>query len=195
MSSNRLKIQIVGRPEDNEDVRFDDFLNQLTAVKKALTEVDRVVTNGGESVYYRVVDLNHSSTAAVVLEAVPVNQQEADNSEIVLEKFLTGISLIQAQKVAPDDFDYNVLQALKQITTPVGSKIAEMIFSSNGTSVPLSNGFAQSIDNLIGLEVEVKSSKPLEGGLLKLSELRGVAKGALGNKSTEEYLAELRDEW
>jgi hypothetical protein len=45
-------------------------------------------------------------------------------------------------------------------------------------------------------EMEVEEIEILESeNAVTLASLRGIAKGALGNKTSEEYVRELRDEW
>jgi hypothetical protein len=150
MASNRIKIQITGRPEDNGDVRVEDFIAELTNVKKALIEVDHAISeDGSDSVYFRVVDLSHSSPASIVLEAVSISQ-ERDTAELVVNAFINGISQIQEYADAPSDFGYKVLDSFKKLPNGLGSKLGSVVFSSNGASIALTESFVQKLDVIIG---------------------------------------------
>ena len=43
MTSNKIRFRFVGS-RSNGDLRLDDFITQLSAIKKALTETDRAVS-------------------------------------------------------------------------------------------------------------------------------------------------------
>lgn len=168
MASRRITVQMVGKEEDNGDVRFEDFIDQLTAVRDALLEVDRAISEEqANTVYFRVVDLKHSSPAAVVLEAVPI-VKDNDNSEAVVQSFLGAIVQIQESVEAPKGLGYYPLQALKKVGVPLGSrKLTGVTISSNGTSIPLSSTLVEKVETVLGPdEIEYGS---VSGTLEKLN--------------------------
>ena len=60
--ANKITIQLVGNARDREDVRLDDFIDQLKDVKKALLENELAVTGKDTpTLDYKVVDLRHSA--------------------------------------------------------------------------------------------------------------------------------------
>ena len=148
MASTQITIQLQGSARDNGDVRFGDFIKQLSAVKKALGETDRVLSQT-ETVYYRVVDLRHNSPAQIVLEAVKRNDVEADNAAHVVDAFISGLSQIAAG-IAPDGFDYYALQSYKEMTNLIGKGLADFTVRQNGTAVSVSSAFGRNIDVILG---------------------------------------------
>lgn len=273
MTIRQITFQIKGTDEDDGNVQFDDFIKQLTSIKKSLNEVERIVTKQrGSSIYYRVVDLRHFSPAAVVLEATPVEDGE-DYSQEVLANFYSGVVAIQEKKQAPPNFDYHTLQALQEMTSLLGTKITEMVISvgyeTTQETINVSTDFSKSIERMLGPdqlevgsvtgmleqlnlhneqnafnvysaiggktkclfqqnlrqqviasvgkyvevygqlkykqgqvqphEVRVNSievlSSPDDEELPTLSELRGIAPEILQNKSSEEFVWEIRNEW
>lgn len=148
MTSKQITIQLQGSEGDNGDVRFDDFIKQLSAVKKALGETDRVLSQG-ETVYYRVVDLRHNSPAQIVLEAVKRNDVAVDNAAQVVEAFVNGLAQIAAG-TPPAGFDYYVLQSYKELTDLIGKGLTDFTVQQNGTAVSVSSAFGKSIDIILG---------------------------------------------
>src|SRR5216683_101426 len=65
----RITLKLEGLPEEDGHVRLSDLLAELQALKDALDNVDRMVGQTNDTIlYYRVIDLKHSSPATVVLE-------------------------------------------------------------------------------------------------------------------------------
>ena len=266
MDNNRISLQIVGADIDGEDVRFDDFINQLNAVKRAVTETDRVVSDG-QSVYFRVVDLKHSSPALVTLEAVAI-EGRIDNSAAVISTFFSAVSEIQRENRTPHGFDYQAMQAFKELAVyRGGSTITRTVISRSGDTQPLSASLPQTVDKILGpdiyemgsvtgkldhinvhmenvctiyptirapklkcvfpselrrkiisavdqyvtvygqlkykahhphpyeMEIEDIEVNLPEEAIPSLFSLRGAARGAIGNKSSEEFVRGVRDDW
>ena len=134
MAGTRIAVQIRATPSDDGDVRFGGFLEQLNAVRKALSETERIVTQGEDTqaVDFKVVDLRHSNPALVVLEAIP-GTGTPETAEAITDTFFQGLIQIAVGK-APPEFDYYALDAFKELTGLVGEDrdIAELVFSHNG---------------------------------------------------------------
>lgn len=144
----RITLQIRGRDTDNGDVRFDDFIKQLGAVKSALTETGRVVSEKA-SVYFKVVDLRHASPASIVLEAVSISVRE-NMAEAIIEKFFASLDDIE-RGIAPSGFDYEAFQAFKDMTTLLGKKkLTEIKVSPNGGASKSLEYLAHNVDQILG---------------------------------------------
>ena len=146
--TKQLTFQITGKIADNGDVEFSDFIKQLDYFKKALIEVDRLVTKS-ESVYYRVVGLSYNSPATISLEAVPLSSDN-DTSEIVINKFVEGIDLIQNSNVPPPGFDFITFQAYKKMTSMIGKSIGEISISNGHNPVYLPEALGTKINTMLG---------------------------------------------
>jgi hypothetical protein len=60
----RITLKLEGLPEEDGHVRLSDLLTELQALKDSLDNVDRMVGQTNDTVlYYRVIDLKHSSPA------------------------------------------------------------------------------------------------------------------------------------
>jgi hypothetical protein len=171
MPGTRIAVEIRGTPTDDEDVRFGNFIKQLTAIRKALTETERIVSYNVSkvSVDYRVVDLRHNSPSLVVLEEIPLSVVEDEISDIltldvlpdsvyqpgqVTDIFFRGIRDV-TQGTAPPEFDYYALQAFKEMAGLLskGDDISSVTIHYEDSSVDLLPSLPQVIDRILGPDV------------------------------------------
>lgn len=145
--NKRISFRLVGRDEDGGHVRFDEFIKQLGAVRKALSETDRIVSEKS-SVYFKVVGLQHNSPALIEIEAVSVGTQSNASHEVV-KKFVNSLEEIKRNK-APVGFDLPALQAFKEMTSLIGKGIQEfdVLHDENAAvSVP---SLSHHVDEIVG---------------------------------------------
>ena len=65
-----IKFQLTGSNRDEQHVRLSDFIGQFYALKAAFANIERIISgNERSTVYFRVINLSHSSPATVELEA------------------------------------------------------------------------------------------------------------------------------
>lgn len=154
VDDNRITLQIVGSDTDNGDVRFDDFLKQLNAIKKALFETDRLVSESedGQSVYFRIVDLKHSSPAALVMEAVPV-EGKPNNAVAILDTFYSVVTDIQQKQQAPPNFDYPALQAYKELPVYKNTSITRTRIFRSGSELSILSSLPTTVDKILGPDI------------------------------------------
>jgi hypothetical protein len=157
MENNRITFQLTGKDEDNGDLQFDEFIKQLGLVKKALNEVERVTTDSrNNTVYYKVVNLTHSSPAAIELEAVPVKKSDKESGSqinyapIVVRNFFEGIKTIQTSKHYPSNFDYAALQAIREMTGLLGNSVTQITVKAEETLLTIDNNLPKYIDEIVG---------------------------------------------
>lgn len=153
MASKRIAFQLQGMESDNGDVQFDEFIKQLTYVEKSLNEVDKAVTRSPtETLFYRVVNLSHNSPAIIELEAIPLTEDN-DTSELVVDRFISGLSQIYQEGTAPEDFDYEVLESFSSLTGLLGKTIRELTISTNGTKLPITTPISSTVNGILGTDV------------------------------------------
>lgn len=147
MPNERLTFQLRGSADENGDVRFDDFIRELAAIKKSLADMDRLAGNEGK-VYYRVVDLHHS-LATLELQAFPV-EPAAIGFEAGMELLYQSVDAIQKDEAPPLKLDYMALQSLKELTTVLGSRMPEVLVKRDGQTVSVSSRLAKQVDQILG---------------------------------------------
>jgi hypothetical protein len=181
MPLNRITVQFQGSLEDDWHVTLSAFLSQLEAIKAALKQTERLVSGEDEpSVYYRIVDLRHSSPATVVLEAVSrftQPQQETkkktrpahrvDYSQATVQQFFHSLKEIRERKQAPARADLQVLEAYRNLATPSEKKVSGLKLINSEESVDIDRAFQSAIDEIIGPDELVEGT--INGTLEKIN--------------------------
>jgi hypothetical protein len=161
MPSRQIAVQIKGTAGNDEDVRFSDFITQLTAVRKALTETERVVSKNprSSSVDYRIIDLRHFSPAEVIIEAIPIlgvdsNEYNGHMPEMVTDTFFRGLRDVTLGQ-APPEFDYHALQAFKELAGLVakGKEVSEVLITYEGEILRVEPALLNKVDHILGPDI------------------------------------------
>lgn len=172
MPENRITIQLTGSLEDDWHVTLSAFLAQLEAVKAALKQTERLISGEDEpSVYYRIVDLRHSSPATIVLEAVsmmgrpqPPSKSKkraaprADYSHATVNQFFHSLKQIREKRQAPAKADLQALEAYRNLAAPLDKKVSGVKLIDNEESVDIDRNFQAAIDEIIGPDELVEGS-------------------------------------
>jgi len=156
MASKRITIQLRGDPSDDDHLRLADFIAQLDTIRVALVSLEEHLTQTNRSVYYRVVDLKHSSPATVVLEPVS-DSKSRDVSALVAHRFVDGLKRIKQGEI-PSDFSYEVLESFKKIAGPLKRKVSEVTISTDEERVEVTKSIESDIDRIVGPDEVVLGS-------------------------------------
>jgi hypothetical protein len=187
MPQNRITVQLVGSLEDDWHVTLSAFLTQLEAIKAALKQTERLVSGEEEpSVYYRIVDLHHSSPATVVLEAVSLatrperiphprkrRVQKPDYSHAIVAEFFTSLKDIREKKKAPRRADLQALEAYRNLAAPLEKNASGLKIINSDTSVDIDRNFRSAIDEIIGPDELVEGTI---SGMLERINLHNAAR-------------------
>lgn len=155
--SERVKIELVGAPEDGGHVRLSELIAQLEAVKGALTQSERLV-HGSEAstVYYRVVELHHSSPATIVLEAAALppppkasRTRQPDYSGKTVQKFFDVLEQID-KRTTPEEVDLRALEAFRNLTGVLDKHVSTISIENAKTVVRIDSDFKGAVDQFIG---------------------------------------------
>ncbi|MBZ5678028.1 MAG: hypothetical protein LAP61_27605 [Acidobacteriia bacterium] len=150
----RITITLKGSEPDSGDVRFSEFLEQLDAIKEALRQTERVVSgNQEQSIYYRVVDLSHSSPSRVVLEPVyPENAAIRRRLAVVPDTFTSAIKTLQSRRKPPARADLAMLESYRPLG--VSKNITQVkIASSPKKIVIIDQAFTEDVEKAIGPDI------------------------------------------
>jgi len=151
----RIVIQAVGAVEDNGDLRFPEFIEQLNAVRVALRHTERLVTGTTEArVYYRVVDLHKASPATVVLEPKPLLDPDAtitqDYSGSVVDTFLANLRHIMTHHTMPQHIDMPAAEAYINLGVTVEKHVAELVITDDRERITIARGFKSVVETALG---------------------------------------------
>src|SRR5262245_28434734 len=153
----RITIQLRGDPDEGEHLRLSDFLTQLEAIRGALNHLEEDVT-GSETrtIYYRVVDLKHSSPATVVLDAIPTDIAR-DVTDLVVDRFVDGIRQI-GRGIAPKNFDSTLFESFKKVAAPLHRRVSTVVVTTDGKSAEVTKEIETEIDKIVGPDEVVRGS-------------------------------------
>lgn len=153
--ANKITIQLVGDETDREDVRLDDFIEQLKDVKKALLENELAVTGkDAPTLDYKVVDLRHSSPATVVLEPVPISDEVpmhiADLSREVVRGFATELTSIKKRGELLREPELGRLLAYQKLGVRENNRISKIKIGVGRNKVTIDDVFKRKLNAIVG---------------------------------------------
>lgn len=163
MKKYRIKSQVGGLESDDGYVRLNIFVTHLQNLRNTLINVDRKVSGKKRgSAYYRVIELDCSSSATIVIEAQPYIKN-IDNREEVEKRFFEGMRQIKETGTAPENLDRATLEQLKGLASQVGKTVASTTISNGEHTIELTEGLKAKIDVLLA-EVDITEGS-IEGVL------------------------------
>ena len=173
-----IALRLEGLDADHKHVRLDDFLAQLSALQDALTCIDHEA-NGRTTLYYRVVDLRHSSPATVKIEPVlresfrkaGIKSRYRNSAQIVHHRFFDSLKSIRFQGHTIDNTAEQTLDAFGQLIDGLGKAFTTGSIFNDAANVPLDVGLSENLDILIKPGLVSRGS--VVGKLLSISFARG----------------------
>ncbi len=147
----RITIQLVGSSSDKEDVRLNDLIDQLSAVRRALRETDMMLSGRNEpSLDYKVVDLRHSSPATVALEPIPIVDVPPEYPAKVPIEFSSELRLIKREGKLLAEPEIHRLAAYEQIGTAKNNLIQKVRITVDKKVVTIDEAFKRNVEKIMG---------------------------------------------
>ena len=167
-----------GMATDKQHIRLEDFLCELKALQDALNCIDREV-NGRETLYYRVVDLTHSSPATVRLEMVlrepfrkpTLRQKYANSVDFVHDRFFESLNAIRFKNERIENTREETIEAFSDLVSGLGSAFASGAIYNSAANIPLDAGLLDNINSQT--KSGFKSNGSITGDLLAISFAKG----------------------
>ncbi|MCH7921612.1 MAG: hypothetical protein IH975_01090 [Nitrospinae bacterium] len=164
MKKYRIKLQVRGLESDDGYVRLNIFVTHLHNLRSTLINVDRMVSRKRRaSAYYRVIELDCSSPATIVIEAQPFIK-DIDNREEVEKRFFGGMRQIKETGTAPENLDRAALEQMRGLASQVGKTVVSATISNGEHTIDLTEGLKAKIDVLLA---EVDSTEGSIEGMLE----------------------------
>lgn len=154
MANKRITIRLVGSDKDGGDVRLSEFIEKLEEFSDALRQTERALSGlSSNFIYYKVVNLTHTSPATVTLEAV-ARPSAPVSPRIVTNNFIAGIRSIRNKRAAPSVADLPMLQSYKALVIAPNRQIQRVeIVETAKKIIPIDSVFARQVDEIIGPDV------------------------------------------
>lgn len=166
MSAERITLIVEGLDRDKGDVRLEVFVEELQVLLAALARADRNVSGGKKDRYFAVVGLSHSSPATVVLEA-RYQKPHLDSLQGQAFEQIFGLAEAVENDQIPQDVDYGLLQDLRALAAPVGTKLRAATLKIDSKFFALSQDIATRIDAHLADQERCFSS--IEGMMEKIN--------------------------
>jgi hypothetical protein len=173
-----ITLSLEGTPQDEKHVRLDDFMAQLRSLQDALTCIDHEA-NGRTTLYYRIVDLRHSSPATVQIEPVlretfrkgGFRNKYRNSPEIVHHRFFESLESIRFQGKKIENTREETVDAFMELINGLGKAFSTGSIFNNSANVPLDVGLSDSLESL--MKPGFVSHGSVMGHLLSISFARG----------------------
>jgi hypothetical protein len=159
MAGQRITIRLHGAVEDDGHIRLTEFIKQLEAVKAALKQTERLITKSEErSLYYKIVDLSHSSPATIVIEATPLDQNvEVKVAAETVTKFFSNLRQVKRGRV-PSNIDLPALLAYRNLGSMLEQHVSEVDIINSEQSISIDEVFKSKVTEIIGPDERVEGS-------------------------------------
>ena len=162
LANKQIRIRMKGNPLNHERLRFNDFINQLDAIRTTLSRLESELSESDSSpLQYNIVDLGHQSPATVLLEVVP-GDRGLDISALLANKFVEGLKSIIRGSI-PKDYDSDLLEPFKKIGPPVSKKNSPRYLSLvsiefEDDKVDIEESLETKIDEIVGPDEIIQGS-------------------------------------
>jgi hypothetical protein len=158
MPEATLTIQLEGASEDQGHVRLGEFIDELKAVSAALRHTERILTGGENTVYYRIIDLKHSSPSTVRIQSVAQKPLHAAMPRKIFRRFSTSVRMIRKGRL-PVDFDAEAIEAFKNLTDPLKKHLARVKFiEEDRKEAVVDQKYEQALNKIIGFDQKERGS-------------------------------------
>ena len=136
----------------SDNLRLDDFLEEMNTLRTALRETERLVSGKEPSLYFRIKHLQKNSPARVTLEAVSDEKGERSQPQYasyVVRSLTTNLRMIANNK-RPKRVDVPTLESYRDIALPAERRHLEVTNEAGNHSVLINRGFREILDSIVG---------------------------------------------
>ena len=146
----RITLVLEGLPEDEGRIRLSTFVSELQNLSGALGKISRDADEGKITAVFDVAELSYNSPLRVVLAPNPGSEHLAS---MVLERFKI-VTRAVTDGSSLDDFDADLLEDLRALARPVGSKLKYATLIINDSQFELSDAVTRRIDSALAMDEE-----------------------------------------
>lgn len=141
MEEYRITIALCGPEDEGRHVRLNDFIAELGRFDDIAKQAEEVVSGKpGRSIYYKIVDLKHSSPASVTLEACTKKPQQDIRIATLTELTSTMRKLKSGDEIKGDKRFY-LVESIKNFSDPIGRNITRLNISWGENKINIDKEF------------------------------------------------------
>jgi len=148
-----ITIELSDSSAKDDDLRLDDFLEQMRNFKAALRETERVVFGSEPALYFRIKRLEKNSPPVVTLEAVADVVDERSGPEyasIVVRSLTTNLRVIEKRRRLPGKIDFQALASYRDLAAPPEKPYLRIRVQSGKHGIVIGSSFRETIDKIAG---------------------------------------------
>jgi hypothetical protein len=150
--SLQIVLELEGPQAEGGHVRLHDLLEELQALKAALDSVDKQYEATKKAVlYYRVVNLTHSSPIRVTLQPV-AKQRRLQKKEVDVvarhHRFFEKLQAVRDNN-PPEDMEIETLDAFKRLVQKKDQAFTRATIYNGAAKVELNDEFRHNVDTLL----------------------------------------------
>ena len=151
MPDSVITVQIEGIEEDGGAVRLTDFLEELTAVRNALRQTERIVLKSEDrAVDYKIIKLSQSSPAMVTIGIAPRDPVYSQTPRKISRRFTTSLRMVRRGHRFASNLDPRTLETFQSINAPTKKHISRVtVTGENNQSVQIDQQFESSLNRLL----------------------------------------------
>lgn len=147
---NRITVQLSGADGDDSPIVLTDFLKQLTALRKAMSETARVLAGSPvPGADLEIVGLSMNSPARVVLQPTVHGSETVDPSKLV-STFASAIPAIQEHGHVPDGFDGAALRAYASMGDLLGKSVSSVVLETGDEQLSIKSSLRANVAVILG---------------------------------------------
>lgn len=154
-SKNLITLEVEGINSEHGHVRLEDFLKKLEDLLVTLNGIDRIVSQTFQpTLYYRIVEINHSSPLEITIEPV-VRQQTPTAHEYIAvrhHRFFKELSAIRQNEPVSPEVDDRLIERLRDLVEGRGQSFAKASISNSEARVELDDVFEKNVRKLLAEE-------------------------------------------
>ena len=152
-----ITVEIVGEDRDSGHVRLSELVEQLHALGEVLRQTEREISGQGPALYYRVVDLRHSSPARVSIEAVrPQRSATRVRPLAVVKGFRSRLNRLHRSRRFPSELEVATVEAFQRLAEPLTRHVSKLTVTTPATrgqtqALELDRNFAIKLKELLDI--------------------------------------------
>jgi hypothetical protein len=148
-----ITIQLNANSASEDDLRLDDFVDEMQRVKAALRETERFVSRREPTLYFRIKTMRKQSPVQVTLEAVsdaPDERAKPEYANYVVRNMTTNLRLIANRHRRPAQIDVPTLETYRDLTKPTARGRIDVTIQAGPNAVVINNQFKDVLDDMLG---------------------------------------------
>lgn len=151
MADALITIQLEGAVITGGDLQLGQFIEELSAIRNALRQTERVVLRRDEhAVNYRVVNLTHSSPARVTIAISSREPAYRDIPRRISRRFTSSLNLVRRGHRYAERLDLRTLETFKALASPAAKHDIRLVVETDQKrSVPIDKAFDTSVTRLL----------------------------------------------